>query len=162
MAVSISGSGQVPVQVAQAVKSDTFTFTSTTYVDVTGLTVNITPTNSANKILVIANVNHVGATSTGASAIRLVRNSTAIGVGDTAGSRTLTSGGYNFGNYGVTLSSDAVCFLDSPATTSSTTYKIQILCYSGAGYVNRSQVDTDSSVYTRSISSITVMEISGT
>jgi hypothetical protein len=50
-------------------------------------------------------------------------------------------------------------YLDSPATTSSTTYKIQISVYGSTAYVNRSAVDTDSSVYYRGISSITAMEI---
>ena len=157
MAVTINGSGQLPVQVAQVVKTDTFTFTSTSFVDVTGLTVNITPTSASNKILVIANVNHVGATSTGATGIRLVRNSTAVGVGATAGSRPSISGAYNYGAYGVTLSADALTFLDSPATTSSTTYKIQTsVAGGGTMYINRS----NNGAYGATCS-ITIMEISG-
>ena len=161
MSVTISGSGQLPVQVVQAVKTDTFTMASTTFADITGLSVSITPTSASNKILVLANVNHVGTTSTSASGIRLMRDSTPIGIGDAAGSRVRTSGGESYGNFGVTLTGDAIMFLDSPATTSATTYKIQIQAYSSTAYVNRSGVDSDNNAYFRGISSITVMEISG-
>jgi hypothetical protein len=157
-------SSQLPVgsvlQVVQTVKTDTFTMSSSTFADITGLSVSITPSSSSNKILVLANVNHVGTTTTSASGIRLMRDSTAIGIGDAAGSRPRTSGGESYGNYGVTLTGDAVMFLDSPATTSATTYKIQIQAYLSTAYVNRSQVDTDNNAYFRGMSSITVMEIS--
>jgi hypothetical protein len=159
MAVTIRGSGQVPVQIQSVVKSDTFTMASATFTDITGLSVNITPTSASNRILVLANVNHVGTTLTSASGIRLMRDSTAIGIGDTAGSRPRTSGGESYGNYGVTLTGDAIMFLDSPATTSSVTYKIQISVYGSTAYVNRSAVDSNDPAYYRSISSITVMEI---
>ena len=161
MSVTINGSGQLPVQVQSVVKTDTFTMASTTFTDITGLSVSITPTSASNKILIIANVNHVGTTSTSASGIRLMRDSTPIGIGDAAGSRPRTSGGESYGNYGVTLTGDAIMFLDSPATTSATTYKIQIQTYSSTAYVNRSQVDSDNNAYFRGMSSITVMEISG-
>ena len=161
MAVTINGSGQVPVQVKQTVKTDTFTMSSTTFADITGLSVSITPTSSANKILVIAHVNNVGTTSTSSSGIRLMRDSTAISVGDAAGSRLQVSGGSNYGNFGVTITPDSIFFLDSPATTSSVTYKVQIQAYSSTAYVNRSGVDTSDPAYYRTVSSITVMEISG-
>lgn len=161
MAITLKGSGQAIVQIVQAVKTDTFTMSSTTFADITGLSVTITPTSASNRILVLANVNHVGTTLTSASGIRLVRGSTVIGVGDAAGSRVQTSGGESYGNYGVTLTGDAIMYLDSPATTSATTYKIQIQAYASTAYVNRSGTDTDSNAYFRGMSSITVMEISG-
>ena len=53
-------------------------------------------------------------------------------------------------------------YLDSPSTTSSTTYKLQIRNYGGrTNYVNRTGNDTNSQVYPRTASSITVMEVSG-
>jgi hypothetical protein len=53
-------------------------------------------------------------------------------------------------------------FLDSPATTASTTYKIQILCNQTPNtvFVNRSPSDTDSVQFGRGISTITLMEVS--
>jgi hypothetical protein len=146
-------------QVVQTVKTDTFTMASTTYADITGLSVTITPSSSSSKVLVMANVNHVGTVLTSASGIRLLRGSTVIGVGDAAGSRISTSGGESYGNYGVTLTGDSIMFLDSPATTSATTYKIQIRVYGSTAYVNRSPVDSDDQAYYRGMSSITVMEV---
>jgi hypothetical protein len=146
-------------QVVSTTKTDTFTMSSTTYADITGLSVTITPSSSSSKILIMANVNHVGTTLTSASGIRLLRGSTVIGVGDAAGSRISTSGGESYGNYGVTLTGDAVMYLDSPATTSATTYKIQIRVYGSTAYVNRSPVDSDAQEYYRGMSSITVMEV---
>jgi hypothetical protein len=54
-----------------------------------------------------------------------------------------------------------VFFLDSPATTSATTYKVQILNGNTAGtvYINRGQSDGNSGAVARGTSSITVMEI---
>jgi hypothetical protein len=157
-ASSAPNSGKV-LQVLQTVKTDTFTMSSTTFADITGLSVSITPSNSANKILVFAHVNNVGTVSTSSSGIRLVRNSTEISVGDAAGSRVQVSGGSNYGVFGVTITGDSVMFLDSPATTSATTYKIQIQAYASTAYVNRSPVDSNDPAYYRTVSSITVMEI---
>ena len=52
-----------------------------------------------------------------------------------------------------------IVFLDSPATTSSTTYKCQMRVNGSTGYVNRTSSDTDNTNNARTISSITVMEI---
>jgi hypothetical protein len=49
--------------------------------------------------------------------------------------------------------------LDSPATTSATTYKLEMKMNSGTSFVNRSNADTDSAVFARYASTITVMEI---
>lgn len=55
MSVTISGSGQIVKQVVTATSSTAVTNNTSTYVS-TGLTANITPSNSANKILVTASV----------------------------------------------------------------------------------------------------------
>jgi hypothetical protein len=91
----------------------------------------------------------------------LVRGATPIAVGDAAGSRTQTS----FGNIENNLSDQVtapIMFLDSPATTSSTTYKIQVRSTAAAETVviNRSFGDTNAVSQARGISTITVMEIS--
>ena len=55
-------------------------------------------------------------------------------------------------------------FIDSPATTSAITYKIQCQVNTGTsttdGYVNRSRSDSDDTFRTTCASSITVMEVS--
>jgi hypothetical protein len=161
MAVTINGSGQVPVQIVQTTKTDTFTASlSGTYADITGMSVNITPTNSSNRILVMVNLGTVAASNNGA--IQLVRNSTPIAIGDAATSRTqatmadINSSGANGGPM-------SFAFLDSPATTSATTYKVQIWAGVSATnvYVNFGSQDSANAFRFRTASTITVMEISG-
>lgn len=149
------------LQVVSATKTDTFTATSTaTWEDVSGLSVAITPSATSSKILVVGYVNMAGAYDR--PAMRLVRGSTAIGVGTTAGSRISVSGaGYMLA--GADTTTVAVNYLDSPSTTSATTYKIQVIVPGSpatAIYVNRSITDTDSNSFVRSASTITVMEVS--
>lgn len=52
-------------------------------------------------------------------------------------------------------------YLDSPSTTSATTYKIQYRVAGGTSYLNRAVADTDASYAPRTVSTITVMEIAG-
>jgi hypothetical protein len=164
MAVTIKGSGQVPVQVIQTVKNDSFTTTSGTMVDVTGLSATITPTSSSNKVLVLVSFVMGGDTwDTSGVLANLVRNSTALGLG-TGGSVVNATTGFNAfsSSQGNTLGNFApvtITFLDSPNTTSATTYKIQVRNRS-AGYTTVVGKRTDADVFAMS-SSITVMEISG-
>lgn len=149
------------LQVLQAVKTDTFSTSSTTYTDVTGLSISITPTSASSKILVMYDVK--GSCGNIQLAFALVRNSTQIYVGDASGNRRRASsvvGGipepsesYRFPQQGCAI------FLDSPATTSSTTYKVQAVVNAGTGYVNRADDDQDENYRGRVASSITVMEI---
>ena len=154
---TVIGAGAV-LQVVQTIKTDTFSTTSGSLTDITGMSVSITPTSATSKVLVQCSLGQVGPNSAAAFGIALLRGSTVIGAGATAGSRISTSiAGILDGDRS---SSQSLCFLDSPATTSSTTYKLQIYINSGnTVYVNRSTADSDSSVYARTASTITVMEI---
>lgn len=148
------------MQVVSTAKTDTFTTTSTTFADVTGLSVSITPSATTSRILVIAQV--VGMSDNGVTSgwLQMVRGSTAIDVGDAAGSRIPTSG--NLDALGASSPINVtLCFLDSPATTSATTYKIQVRNV-GAGtfYINRGKTDTDANTIQRNASTITVFEVS--
>ena len=147
-------------QVKSTAKSDTFTTTSGTFVDVTGLTVSITPSSASNKILVLATINMNGQSGVSALQGQLVRDSTAINIGDAGSSRTRAT----FGNIESAVSNivgQSIMFLDSPATTSSTTYKIQIRATTAAQtvVVNRASTDTDNASIARVASTITVMEV---
>lgn len=145
------------LQVVSTTKTDAFSTTSTSYTDLTGMSVSITPKFATSKILVTVSMN-VGVSSDGVQATtKLVRDSTDVCIGDAAGSRTRAgTGGWNGASdqRAVTIN-----FLDSPATTSATTYKIQIRTSSGTGYLNRSGTDTDNTTFSRTASTITVMEI---
>jgi hypothetical protein len=154
-----ASSGRV-LQVVSASKTDTFSTSSTSYVDVTGLSLSITPSSSSSKILIMYQFNGGVDTAVQGILMQLARNSTAIFIGDAAGSRPqitaeiATGGAYSIVAYGGS-------YLDSPATTSATTYKIQIRTNGGvAAYVNRSVNDRNTADYDpRASSSITVMEI---
>jgi len=150
------------LQVVSSTKTDTFsTATTGSWIDVTGLSVSITPSSSSNKIFVIGRITGMGTSGTTRLQMRLVRDSTAISIGDAAGTRLQVSGNELYvAEIGAYLGSVAT-FLDSPSTTSATTYKIQIRNGNASGtvYLNRSQEDTDSSSFPRGTSSITIMEI---
>lgn len=160
MPVTIRGSGQVPVQVIQTVKTDTFSSTSQTYVDITGMSVTITPSSSSNRIL----INFAISGGAGSMAIfQLVRNTTPIAIGDLSGTKpqSTTLGQQWAGGNGDRGFSAVMTWLDSPATTSAVTYKLQGYTDAGTWYLNRTASDANAIFGPRAVSSITVMEISG-
>ena len=145
------------LQVVSAIKTDTFSTASTSLTDITGMSVSITPTSASSKILVSYFLGHIDGDNAAIIGVAILRGSTKIGFGDAAGSRNLVSSGQiSDPNRG---SPQSFMFLDSPATTSSTTYKLQIYTHTGTMYVNRSSTDTNSALYFRTASTITVMEI---
>lgn len=153
---TVPGGGKV-LQLSSTAKTDTFSTASTSNVDVTGLSISITPSSTTSKILIMVSMN-IGVSADGVQATaQLVRDSTAICIGDAAGSRTRSSVGSWYG--ASDQRAGVITFLDSPATTSATTYKIQMRTNSGTTYINRSGTDTDNSSFARTASSITVMEI---
>jgi len=148
------------LQVVTDTKTDTFTTTSTSFVDVTGLSVSITPTSNTSKVLVFYAVQALGLAGTNMGALNLVRDSTNILVADAAGNRIQASniiGATSTEN----VSGFTNVYLDSPATTSATTYKIQIRT-GGAGtiYVNRTITDTNNGDFVRGTSTLAVFEVS--
>ena len=118
-AAAAGGGGKV-LQVVQGTYSSESLTTSTSFVD-TGLTVSITPTASTSKILVLVNAAAGGRTdgSAGVSArYKLLRDSTEI-------LNILDRGLFNNATQFLLGIPISATYLDSPATTSSTTYKIQ-------------------------------------
>lgn len=142
------------LQALSTTKTDTFTTTSTSFVDVTGVSQAITPSSSSNKVLVtvtgVGNVN----SATDIYRLNLVRDTTNIGQS--------TGGGiYNETAFIFTASSShgtpfAMSFLDSPSTTSATTYKLQLAVTGGTGAIGRTAANAN----TGAITTITVMEVS--
>lgn len=139
------------LQVVSTTSTTLFSSSSTSPVDITGFTVTITPTNANNKIFII--YNFVGSCANNSLSIYLNRNGTniALGSGGTTNSSIATvptgNGAFSY--------SYASSFLDSPATTSAVTYKIQANCDAGTFYIGRRAQDT----LFVSPSTITVMEI---
>ena len=160
-----SGSSGGIIQVKQTVLDTVFSSNSTSYTDVTGMSVSITPQRSDSKILVMVTLRCAMNQSDRWSAYILLRDSQILFDGTAEGSRTQcsiwhipfvgTGTGNTFGDKNIT-------FLDSPASTSSLTYKLQVKVQSGAtAYVNRSMNDSNADYGPRTSSSITVMEVCG-
>lgn len=145
------------LQVVQTTKTDVFTTTSTTYTDITGMSVSITPSATSSKVLLLATF-AARATSNSVAQVLFVRDSTPIARGDAAGNRTrATSTVFSY-----TPSSFVypLHWLDDPATTSATTYKIQVQISGGTFGLNSSGDDTDVAANGRGVATLTAMEIS--
>jgi hypothetical protein len=154
-----SGVGGKVLQVVSTTKTDTFTTTSASFTDLTGMSVSITPSSASNKILILAKVSVGADFGINRAGVKLLRSSTGIFIGDTSSSRTPASSAV-FSANDDDIEDVNIIFLDSPSTTSSTTYKIQITTTgSGTICVNRSFSDTDNTAGYRPASTITVMEI---
>ena len=148
------------LNIVQTVKTDTFAQDpNSNFIDITGLAVTITPTLSTSKILVQISITGAGMTSVNAASFRLVRDSTVIYAGDAASSRSLGFAGA-ISVDGSTTMSTCGTFIDSPSTTSATTYKIQVYS-NGTVYINKTKNDTDNANSLRGVSSLTVTEIAG-
>ena len=152
--------GQV-LQVQSALKTDHFSSSSTSFVDVTGLTVNITPSSTSSKVLVRAYVWGFNDDDNESYFFRLARGGTGIGVGAAAGNRTQV--GFVIGSYGagnLSHRSGSIEYLDSPNTTSATTYALQGKRGSaGTFYFGRNDSDQDDATQGRGPTIITAMEI---
>ena len=160
-----SGTGGKILQVVQTVKTDTYSTTSSsTETDITGMAASITPSATSSKILVQVTLNLVVGNAFAGQYIVLKRNGTNIFIGDAAGSRVQATmaASFDLANDTHGPSARSFSYLDSPATASSVTYKLSHADVSGAGnaiYVNRSINATDSNSYTRTASSIILMEV---
>ena len=157
--VTGAGGGKVG-QVVQTVVVGNVDVTSSsgTFADISGFNANITPSATSSKVLVMATINY-GGTSNMYGAVRLVRGSTAIGIGDAAGSRTrssaFTSSDDNSKAFSATFD-----FLDSPSSSSQQTYKLQVTLNSGQTFkLNSEGENIDNAANHRTISTITLMEI---
>jgi hypothetical protein len=147
------------LQIVSTTKTDTFTTASASYVDVTGLSATITPISATNKIWVILSIGSIDSDSSGFLPVQVLRDSTAIGVGDLAGSRK-QAGIFLISPSDNRPISASWNFLDSPNSTSSLTYKAQLAVSNASNaFINRSRADDNASGYARSVSSITLIEV---
>jgi hypothetical protein len=165
--VSGLGGGGKILQVVSTTKTDTFTASLGAGADtaITGLSATITPSDTSSTILVMVDAHMSDATDVyGRGAIRIYRGSTSIGEGTGAGSRTtafassvvLQSAVENVMNIAAT-------YLDSPATTSATTYTVHAVnAWVSTKTIgcNRGGNDANSALNTRPSSTITLLEVS--
>jgi hypothetical protein len=149
---AVSTSAVAGGKVLQVVQSTYSTFTSTTstsFVD-GGLSGTITPNFSTSKILVLVSTyTAVGGDGDNGMGLQLVRGSTAVWtIASSAIYLYTNNGGINYAN-----NQNGTVYLDSPATTSATTYKVQMRS-DGTGGSNTVAMQAQSST-----STITLMEI---
>jgi hypothetical protein len=169
-AATINSSGFfIPkLNIVQSVNDTVEVFSTTeTWLDINNMSVTITPTSSSSKIIIDYTIH--SSTSGGTIAHQLVRNGTSIGLGSANGSR-LRATSRTAGNG---LASDenhigtptTMKYIDSPASTSAQTYKLQLRIQNGEGSIttntSHNQPDVTYAYGSRVISTITVMEIAG-
>jgi hypothetical protein len=148
------------IQVVSTTKTDTFSLASTTFTAIPNFSITITPKSTSSKILVMVSINS-GSNQNEVTLIqRLMRDTTPIGVGDAAGSRT-QGNTLRVASSTSTLSVlSSYQFLDSPSTTSAITYSVQVRGENAyTFYVNRTEIDNNNAQYARASSTITCMEI---
>jgi len=144
------GTGKI-LQVVSATSSTAQDTTSTSYVDITNLSVAITPSSTDNDILILytdtTRTTRTNDVSSGTVTVQLLRDSTSIAVKQAS---FYNSAGGNGSNS--IVQGEAISELDSPSTTSAITYKMQMKASSST---------TISSQYGNSTASIIAMEIAG-
>ena len=143
------------LQVVQTVKTDTTSTSGNNHSQISGLTVDITPSSSSNKILYSG---HLYLASSGSEAVfRLTRTVGGSTNGDIAAPSAYVDdedgtfahgGGSRYGGHSFE-------FLDSPNTTSAITYGISWQTHSGTTYLNR----TWDANWFHGISTLTAMEV---
>ena len=157
-----SGVGGKILQVVSTDFSTTFSSTSPeTFADISGFSRTITCSATSSKVLVMVSVNYKGPDSND-TFLRLVRDTTAIAIGDAAGSRTRCW--FELDRYSSSYTHGGVAtlnYVDSPSSTSELNYKLQIGGTSDSSqiYFNRSSGDGDTAGQSRGYSSIICMEI---
>jgi hypothetical protein len=140
MSVSLYGSGQTVIQVVNASYSTSTSTTSTSFVT-SGLTATITPQSTNSKILVIVSCCAYASATGGGVPLQLVRGATGI----------YTATNFNiYSSAGAMVGTIPLTVLDSPATTSATTYTLNFAA-NAAGSVTVQ--------YAANPSSITLLEI---
>jgi len=138
-------------QVVHVSKTNTFSTTSSTFVDVTGLSLSITPSSSSSKVLLVGAIN-MGISTAGSGGdygwCRL--NGGNVSTGLTANGMVRTPL-----DVASEVRAASVVYLDSPATTSATSYAWQARRVIGTVYINTSQNGT----YSQLVSSLTAIEV---
>ena len=137
------GGGIIQIKINQ--KTARFATTSTSYTDVTGFDCSITPTSSSNKILVITSANFGAGADGQNNYARILRGSTNLFTNDQS---IRMANAYHVNTY-------VSIILDSPNTTSATTYKYQVKAESNEVFLNRG-----GSNVTRGQSTIMLLELS--
>jgi len=142
------------IQVVQGQFVSYFTTSSTSFVDVTGFNVSITPSSTANKILIMVSTSFFSPDNNFTSSeIRVILNGNAFG--GTSSDARMWNSNHNTG-FGGQAQVVETKYLHSPSSTSSQTYQVQLRTRNGATAIGRDWNGDDSGMHT-----IIAMEIAG-
>jgi hypothetical protein len=159
-----SGVGGKVLQVVQAVATTAFSTTSSSLTDITGMSATITPSSASNKILIHTVIPHSSTTSHGYPRFVMLRGATQINLGASVGGATQDSAGNAGDDSSIAqyvLHNTVSVYLDSPSTTSSTTYKWQTSVYGSRTHYFFVPQDTGGNTSHTAPGTITLMEIAG-
>ena len=158
------------VQVKSTTKKNGYSATSPqgSFTDITGLSVDITPTSTNNKILIFASVQVAVGANYGGQGMRFAKTvggstDNTFAIGDVDGNRArhtmkAVGGGSNSRDY---VTTQSMMHLDTPASTAAHTYKIQHGDNDNTNtiFINLNAVDSNNTGYGKYVSNITVFEI---
>ena len=161
--IKSGASGGIIQVVSTTVTAATFTHNSETPTLITGMVATITPTRSDSKVLVSINVNTSVTAANYTTMFLLYRDGSVISGarGDAAQSQTRCFKSVRHSNSNVTQETSGM-YLDSPSTTSATTYQVYVAQEGGSTmYLNKFGSDGNYAYHPRATSGITLMEVSG-
>ena len=127
------------LQVVQTIKKDQFSTSQAVgsgYTDLTGLSVTITPSSTSSKIMVEAHI--YNSNNNAVNFFRILRGSTFIEqpTGTSSDGANWNAHGFSYFDHQF-HDTTVINILDSPSTTSATTYKVQCACTSSALTINK-------------------------
>ena len=127
----LRGAFRILQVVSANVTARTFSTSSTSFVDLTGLSLSITPQSANSKILLYSSIGGGNSNAgLGVAYFQFVRNSTAVGSGPDGSF-------FSFVQTSDQAGSASNLFIDSPSLTTAITYKMQVKVGSGTFYLNR-------------------------
>jgi len=162
-----AGGGKV-LNYDDATKSDTQSTLSTSFIDITGLSVTLTPASATSKFLIMYSVFAGAAQNVYSVTIQLVKvvggTASDIHRGDADGNRGRVTAQHwsehaSYDQFNSAILAGQV--IHAPNTTSAVTFKVQFKTHDANyyAYINRMEADNDSVGYGRNVSNITVMEL---
>jgi len=157
--LSLAG-GIVQVVQTEQTAASTISNPSSSFIDLSGMSVTITPTSSNSRIFIHAQINITGRAANNVMHGRLDRNGTIIHLGDADGSKNRSFAEGQPVPDG--SSGQIICmFVDSPATTDPLIYKIQVTSNNIIFFNRAAHSENDNNTGSRTASSIIAMEILG-
>tara|TARA_B100000427_G_C15466850_1_gene576651 strand:+ start:828 stop:1391 length:564 start_codon:yes stop_codon:yes gene_type:complete len=156
--------GKIGQLVSTNVDSVSLTTSSDSWADISGFSAAITPSATSSKVWILVTLGLGNGTQTSNNFTRLLRGSTSIGYGASLNSNVQGTGFWRVDQGGQSdydIDFISFSYLDSPSTTSATTYKVQWATNAGTLYLNRAGDLAGSGAWEHGpvASNITVMEL---